>query len=116
MKKSDYFPSRYIKASDIGDSEFNAVILVTKVEELGDERERKLVVYFNGLPGELAEKGLVINSTNYDRVAHCCKSEDTDMWPGNTVTLYTELVSFKGKTGPAVRIKAPVKGSASKPA
>jgi hypothetical protein len=111
VKKSDIFPTRFIKATDIGDSEINAVILGTKIEELGDERERKLIVYFNGLPADLAEKGLVVNATNFDRLAHCCKNEDTDMWPGNTVTLYTELVSFKGKTGPAVRVKAPAKPS-----
>jgi hypothetical protein len=94
-----------------------------KSRDKGNRRERAINKFLqsrgfaseriplSGSAADLAEKGLVVNATNFDRLAHCCKNEDTDMWPGNTVTLYTELVSFKGKTGPAVRVKAPAKPS-----
>lgn len=100
MKKSDIFPSNYVKASDIGDREVTVTISEAKMEKLGEDS--KLVVYFQN-----AEKGLVCNVTNFDRIAYICGSEDTDDWPGHEVVLYTELATFQGKTGPATRVKKP---------
>jgi hypothetical protein len=101
MKKAEIFPSRYIKASDIGNCEIKVTISHVKMEELGDEREQKLVVYFQG-----HQKGLVVNVTNYDRIALIAGSEDTENWPGTTIVLCCELATFRGKTDPAVRVKA----------
>jgi hypothetical protein len=101
MKKEDIFPSRYIKAADIGNREVKVTISETRMEELGEEREQKLVVYFKG-----NDKGLVCNVTNFDRLALICKSNDTDDWPGQTIVLHTELVTFRGQTSPSLRVKA----------
>ena len=101
MKKSDIFPSNYVKASDIEDREVTVVIGDSKMEKLGDDN--KLVVYFQG-----KSKGLVCNMTNYDRIAYMY-GDDTDSWNGKEIVLYTELVTFQGKTGPAIRVKQPPK-------
>jgi hypothetical protein len=99
MRTSDVFPSRFIKAADIGDAE--PVVTVSKVdmEDIGDDR--KPVVYFVG-----KEKGLVLNRTNWDRIGIAAGTDETDEWPGVKVQLYTEPVTFNGKTAPAIRVKA----------
>lgn len=101
MKKSDIFPSNYVKAADIEGREVNVVIRECKIEELGTDR--KLVIYFQN-----ADKGLVCNVTNYDRIAYMY-GDDTDRWGGKEIVLYTELATFQGKTGPAIRVKQPIK-------
>lgn len=102
MKKSDIFPSNYVKASDIGDREVPVIIADCKIEDIGTDR--KLVVYFQG-----KQKGLVCNRTNFDRIEYICGSGDTDHWTGREIVLYTELATFQGKTAPAIRVKPPAK-------
>ena len=110
MKKSDIFRSKWLKADDIGDAEIRVTISKAEMEELGfgDERELKPVVYFEG-----KQKALVVNLTNYDSISRICGSDDTDGWPGTTVVLYTAPATFRGKTAPAIRIKASGKPSAA---
>lgn len=109
MKTSEVFPSRFIKAADIGDKD-EIVVTITNVtiEEVGDDE--KPVAHFKG-----AEKGLVLNRTNWDRIAYIASNDDSDAWPGVRIALYTELVSFGGKTGPAVRVRPPSKPGAAQP-
>jgi hypothetical protein len=102
VKKTDIFPSNYVKAADIEGREVTVVISDAKMEKLGDDN--KLVVYFQG-----ATKGMVCNMTNFDRIAYIAGSDDTDDWQGREIILYTELVAFQGKTAPAVRVRAPLK-------
>ena len=106
MKTSDVFPSRFIKAADIGDKEIAVTISKVTIEEVGDDQ--KPVAHFKN-----AEKGLVLNRTNWDRVAYIASNDDSDAWPGVRIALYTELVSFGGKTGPAVRVRPANKQSAA---
>ena len=55
----------------------------------------------------------MLNRTNWDRIALAAGTDDTDEWPGVKVQLYTEPVTFNGKTAPAVRVKAVKKRSTS---
>jgi hypothetical protein len=103
VKKSDIFPSRYLKGAEIEGREITVVIENWKMEDVGGD-EDKLVIRFQG-----ATKGLVCNATNFDRIAYINGSDDTKDWPGTEVVLYTELATFQGRTAPAVRIKAPLK-------
>ena len=56
MHRDDLFPSKYLKAADVGEHTHSAVIRLVQLEELGSEREKKAVVYFRDNP-----KGLVLN-------------------------------------------------------
>jgi hypothetical protein len=94
------YPSRFLKAADIGDGERVLTISGVVFEAVGEDREMKPVVYFNG-----EKRGLVMNKTNALRLEYIAGSDDTDDWVGLEITLYTELVSFGGKSGPAIRIK-----------
>ena len=46
MRTSDVFPSRFIKAADIGDHEVVVTVSKVEIEDVGDDR--KAVVYFDG--------------------------------------------------------------------
>jgi hypothetical protein len=82
-----YSGSKYLKAADLNGGD--KVVTIDRVveEEVGLEKERKPVVYFNGL-----QKGLVLNKTNADRLAHRL-GDETKAWRGAGVELYSELVS-----------------------
>jgi hypothetical protein len=107
MRTSDAFPSKYLKAGDIGDGERVLTIASVAVEEVGDDM--KQVARFRD-----EKKGLVLNRTNWDRIAYIAGDDESDGWAGLKITLYTELVSFGGKTGPAIRVRKPK--AAAKPA
>jgi hypothetical protein len=109
MKSNEVFPSKYVKADDIGDREVTVVIDKVVIETVGEEQ--KPVAYFRG-----AKKGLVLNRTNWDRISYVAKNDDSDSWLGVAITLTTELVSFQGKTGPAVRVKPAKQQQAAAPA
>jgi hypothetical protein len=109
MRVSEMYPSKYLKAADIGEGDRVLTISNVTCEEVGEDRERKPVVQFSD-----ESKGLVLNKTNALRLEFVAGSDDTNDWRGLKITLYTELVSFGGKSGPAIRVKntRPVKVAA----
>lgn len=104
MELANIFPAKYLKATDLKGREHTVTIERAEIETLGDDR--KLVLYFKG-----AEKGLVTNRTNADRIAHGYGT-NTDLWLGQPILLYCDLVSFQGRTVEAVRVRVPAKPAA----
>jgi hypothetical protein len=102
MKLHEVFPSAYLKAADVGSDIMPVKIRRVVIEELGPDRERKAVAYFDG-----ETRGLVLNKTNSRMIAAICHSDETDNWIGHTIALYTEDVSFQGRTSPAIRVCQP---------
>jgi hypothetical protein len=98
-RRNDIFPARFIKAADLGDTEPVVTVSKVEIEDVGDDR--KAVCYFVG-----KKKGLVLNATNFDRIALVAGTDEIDEWLGVKVQLYTEPVTFNGKTAPAIRVKA----------
>jgi hypothetical protein len=109
MQKADVYPSRFLKADDIGNKEVAVEMESIEMVSLADGEPEKPVLHFKN-----KDKGMVINPTNWDRIAYTYGDESDD-WMGNTIVIYTELVSFKGKTGPALRVKAPKANTGKKP-
>jgi len=106
---SMYSGSKYLKAADLnGGDKFVTVDRVVE-EEVGLEKDRKPVVYFNGL-----QKGLVLNKTNADRLAHKL-GDETSAWRGATVELYSELVSYQGQKMEGVRVRVKSSGGHNDP-
>lgn len=97
MKLDQVFPSKYLKASDLQGRDITVRIARIGLEELDDGK--KLVLYFDG-----AQKGLICNRTNADRIAHY-HGNDTDGWLGKEIVLFMGLVNFQGKTTEAIRVK-----------
>jgi hypothetical protein len=98
MKSADVFPSKWLKAEDLGDKEPTVTIDRVVLEDLGDGQ--KPVAYFRG-----KEKGLVLNKTNWSMLEHLCRSDESDEWTGQQIRLSVEMVPFQGKIVPSIRVK-----------
>jgi hypothetical protein len=100
MKAVDkYFPSRFLRASMI-EKPVVLEILRTADEEL--EGETRLVVHFKEI-----EQPLVMNKTNYSKIAQITGQEDPARWNGTKIELYVVEIDFKGETTQAIRVRVP---------
>lgn len=100
IKVSESFPSKWLKAEDIGERrKVRAVISDCQLEKLGDDE--KIVVYFRG-----KDKGLACNKTNAMRISDAY-GDDTDDWRGREIFLFVEKVPFQGRLTPAIRVELP---------
>lgn len=100
MNINEMFPSKYLKGTDLVDKHVNVTIEGVSYTDEFDEG-RKYVLQFKG-----AKKLLMLNKTNVGILQWLFPEvTDTGDWIGKEIQLYAELVSFKGKTGPAVRIR-----------
>ena len=99
---SEAFPSKFLKADEIGAR--NVKVKIDKVifEEVGQNRDMKPVVFF-----EKVKKGLVLNKTNAKRIGSM-HGEQMDNWSGKEIELYSELVPFQGEDVPSIRVRVAV--------
>jgi hypothetical protein len=101
MRIDGAFPSDYLKSSDIEGQQVIYTIKSVAIEEIGQERDQRPVVYFDE-----TDKGLVLNKTNSRTISDEYGLE-TDDWVGRQIALYEKMVEFSGKEVPAIRIKMP---------
>lgn len=100
MKVSQAYPSRWLKAEDIGERrKVRCTIKEVVMETISDED--KMVAYFNG-----KSKGLMVNKTNAGRLA-AAYGDETDDWRGKEIYLYVERVQFQGRMVPGIRVDVP---------
>jgi hypothetical protein len=101
MRISQTFASKYMKAGDLADGEMLATIDRVVEEEVGKDKQVKPVLYLNG-----QQKGIVLNRTNAERLAHKL-GDDTLEWRGKSIEIYSELVSFQGQKVEGLRVRIP---------
>ncbi len=113
MNVNDAFPSRYLKAADLGDAQPVLTIRDVKMEDVGKgaQKDRKPVVYFLD-----KEKGLVLNKTNASMIQKIVGSPDTDNWVGEKIKLKAVEVEFQGDVVNAIRVAPPKNGHIAPPA
>lgn len=101
MNVNDIFPSKYLKAHDLGGKSYTLTIREATLEKLGhgQEQELKLAIAF-----EKATKLMLLNRTNAMIVASMYGPE-TDGWIGKAVTVYSARVKAFGAWHDALRIK-----------
>lgn len=99
MLISSEFPSKYLKAADLGGKEVKVIMQNVEKEKLGDDT--KLVLYFKG-----KEKGVVLNKTNASTIADAY-GDDSEDWFDQPLILFSVMVDFQGKVGPAIRCRIP---------
>ena len=99
MKISEEFPSRYLKAADLQGREVRVTMQHVEKEKLGDEM--KLALYFKG-----KDKAMILNKTNSYTIADAY-GEDTEDWFDQPLILFSVMVDFQGKVGPAIRCRVP---------
>src|SRR5262245_32264380 len=100
--KSDYAygKSRYLKAEELVGKTVRVVI--SNVEDVEfDDGGCKPVLNFEG-----KERGLVVNSTNFDILADGLGNNTND-WVGHVIVLKGEKVLFKGKRVDSIRVSVP---------
>lgn len=105
MNVNDAFPSKHLKASDLKGSVVPVTISHVEIEEIGQKKDRKPVLYFSG-----KDKGLVLNKTNSKRIADLLGSPETDDWAGQRIALYPSETEFQGDTVECIRVKAALSG------
>lgn len=104
MNVNDLFPSKYLKAHDLGGKAFTLTIRAATLEELGygAEKERKLALAFDG-----ATKLMLLNRTNAMIIASMYGPE-TNGWIGKAITAYSARIKAFGQWHDALRIKEQV--------
>ena len=114
-KKGDFFKSTFLNATDVhGQGDIGMKIQSLQDEEVGRgaDARQAAVMYFSKstVPG-LETKRMVVNSTNWDRIALYLKQDDADQWAGRVIFLHEEFCTNpQGKTVPCVRVSMnPVK-------
>ncbi len=98
MKTDDFFPSNYLKATDL---KGEVRLTINHVERKEFEDNIKPVLHFRG-----AKKGLILNLTNFKTIVSV-HGDETDNWPGKEVIIFPAQVPFRGQIVPAVRVKVP---------
>jgi hypothetical protein len=96
----DAFPSKYLKASDLKGQQPVVVMGEVKFEAVGQSREMKAVLYFEG-----KEKGMVLNKTNANKITEIVGSALTEDWRGHQVRLYPSVTTFQGEEVECLRVK-----------
>jgi hypothetical protein len=112
-KRDDVFPSKYLKASDLNGKPVVVTIKEASMEKLKNgngEEETKTVLYF-----EKAKKGLILNRTNWDKIADITGEDDSDNWPSHRVEMFPTTTEMKGKEVDCIRIRKPAQGELPKP-
>ena len=98
MNINEAFPSKYLKAADIkGHPPVSVVISHYTMEKVGDD-DTKPVLYFQG-----KKKGLVLNMTNANMIAHT-HGPEFDGWINKTILLRCEAVPFGSKVVDSIRV------------
>jgi hypothetical protein len=98
----DYFPSNYVKCSDLAGKEHVATIAYVKDEIFDNDgkKQKKPVVYF-----KQRFKPLVCNKTNFLAIADSC-GRNTDSWTEKQIILFPCMVNTPGgKMMEAIRVK-----------
>src|SRR5438105_14806874 len=99
MNLDDVYQNKYLKAGDVSETPKSYTITDVNVEEIGRNKDEKLVINFKG-----EKKGFVCNRTNAKTIAKALGSEETDEWIGKSVKLYSTEVQFGDEMVEAIRV------------
>ena len=97
---SNYDQSRYFKAADLETEKKLRIKSVTE-EQVGEQKEQKLVVWFTN-----DKRGLVLNKTN-NRTIRAAFGDDCSGWIEKIVVLFPTTDEFRGKMVPVLRVRIP---------
>jgi hypothetical protein len=99
---STYDESQYFKAADLAAEKKLRIKNVTE-EQIGmdKDKEHKLVVWFTN-----DKHGLILNRVN-NRTIRGAFGDAVDGWTGKIIVLFPTTAEFRGKMGPALRVRIP---------
>lgn len=108
MDMDQVFPSKYLKAEDLGKRSHEVTIASVQLEEMKDNdggRSMKPMITFEGV-----EKGIILNKTNTETIKSLYGSESDD-WIGQKIVIFPSIVVMDGVNKPCIRIQPPVAAS-----
>lgn len=97
MNINDAFPSKYLKAADLGGKKHKVQVQQVTNEQMG--KDSKPVVYFFG-----KTKGLVLNKTKAMVLGEFFGPE-TDNWKGREFFIYPTKTQMEGKIVDAIGVE-----------
>src|SRR5262245_27650905 len=101
MKISEAFPSKYLKAVDLGGKTLTKRIAYCEMEKVGMNGDEKPVLHFVN-----EDRGLVLNKTN-GNVLGDAWGDESESWRGRTIRLAPTRVPFQGKMTDSIRVEIP---------
>jgi len=113
MRIGEMKESKYLKKEDVGNGILVTIKSLEKTNVAGDNQDpdEKYVMHFKEMP-----KGMVLNWTNIQLIAHALGSEETNDWIGKKIVLYEDPnVSFGGKLVGGIRCRAPKQAKQAAP-
>ena len=99
MKYTDVYPSQYVKAPDVEDEPVVTIMQVA-TETVGDGDKKRSLTF------KEISKRLLLNKTNWTRIAELTGQDDDDNWVGRRIRLTKKPVQFRGDLVDAVRVDA----------
>ncbi|KKL73474.1 hypothetical protein LCGC14_2074560 [marine sediment metagenome] len=109
MRMSQAFPSEFVTAADLSGRPVQLTMGVVELKAVGRDKEIKPVLYFKG-----ASKGMVLNKTNSNAIVSMY-GDNSDMWAGQTITIYPTTTDMAGDIVPCIRVQAPGVAAAALP-
>ena len=101
MKRDDVFPSKYLKAADLGGRDIRLVMDYVEKEDLFGQDDPKPVLSFVD-----TSKRLVLNVTNWNAIEDAYGGESDD-WAEKPIILFPAKTQFGSKTVDCVRVRVP---------
>ena len=111
MNTDKIYPSKYLKAGDVTETPQPFTITHAEIEEVGRDKEERLVLYFVD-----QDKGMVVNKTNANTIAKALGTKETDEWIGKTIRLYSTEVQVGDEMVEAIRVSLKPGKAAEAPA
>lgn len=102
------FPSKYLKAADLGKSRPIVTIQNVLMEKVGDDTLPMLTMVGK-------DKGLLLNRTNANMIEEIAGTFETDAWRGIKIQLYATKTDYAGKRVDCIRVEAPTSAPAGRP-
>lgn len=104
-RTSEMRESKFLKQGDVG---AGALMTVASCEKYNVAKEGADPEYKWCLTFHETDKPLVLNSTNIQLCERAFGSDDTDVWVGKKIVLYTDPnISYQGKVVGGIRVRAP---------
>jgi len=91
-----------LKTEDLQGRPVRAVVESVDFEEIGQEKERKLVMHLVG-----KDKTLVMNKTKAEAMEAITGTDDYEQWAGHQIVLAPGTTKYQGKTVGCIDIRAP---------
>lgn len=103
----EVYAGKSLKAADLDGNDVTLTIMNAEAKEFDDGS--KIIIEF-----QETEKTFICNKTNATRIASIY-DKDYSVWHGKKITLYPDMVEFKGDQVEAIRVRITKQGSGGKP-